>query len=55
MSERVAQVPEFRVFSVLGQSFAILFRNIHPFGVIALLFTALAFIYYQYVSDPLLY
>ncbi len=55
MSERAAQVLEFRVLSVLGQSFAILFRNILPFGVIALLFTAPAFIYYQYVADPLLY
>ena len=55
MSERAAEVPEFRVFSVLGWSFAILFRNILPFGIIVLLFTAPAFIYYQYVADPLLY
>ncbi len=37
--------PPFRAGSVLGQSFSILFRNIVPFGLLALLFTVPAFVF----------
>ena len=51
MSEPVAQAPKFRVFSVLGQSFSVLFRNIVPFGIISLVFSSPGYIFYQF-TDP---
>ena len=51
MSEPIGQIPKFRVFSILGQSFSILFRNIVPFGLISILIMSPTYIY-VYVSDP---
>lgn len=51
MSEPVASGPKFRVFSVLGESFAILLRNIVPFGIFSIIFTSPGFIFLQ-VADP---
>lgn len=54
MSEPVASGPKFRVFSVLGQSFAILFRNIVPFGIFSIIFSSPGFIFFQ-VAGPMVY
>ena len=51
MSDPIVQIPQFRVFGVLGQSFSILFRNIVPFGLISIFIMSPPYIY-LYVSDP---
>lgn len=51
MSEQIGQIPKFRVFSILGQSFSIMFRNIVPFGLISIFVMSPTYIY-LYVSDP---
>ena len=51
MSDAVVQTPKFRVFSILRQSFSILFRNIVPFGLISIFIMSPPYIY-LYVSDP---
>ncbi|MDP7343078.1 MAG: hypothetical protein QF767_06895 [Alphaproteobacteria bacterium] len=51
MSDPIIQVPKFRVFAILGLSLSILFRNIVPFGLIALFIMSPTYIY-LYVSDP---
>jgi len=51
MSDALIQTPEFRVFSVLRQSFSILIRNFVPFGLISILILSPAYIF-LYVSDP---
>jgi hypothetical protein len=51
MSDPIIQVPQFRVFGILGLSLSILFRNIVPFGLISILIMSPTHIY-LYVSDP---
>jgi hypothetical protein len=51
MSDALIQTPEFRVFSVLRQSFSILIRNFVPFGLTSILILSPAYIF-LYVSDP---
>ena len=51
MSEKSVQLRQFRVFSILGESFSILFRNIVPFGLISIVIMSPTYIY-VYVSDP---
>ena len=51
MSEPSVQLAKFRVFSVLGESFSILFRNIVPFMLISIFIMSPTYIY-VYVSDP---
>jgi hypothetical protein len=45
MSEPVLEAPKFLVFGTLAQSFSLLFRNITPFGLIAMLITSPTYIY----------
>ncbi len=51
MSEPAIQLPQFRVFSILGQSFLILFRNFVPFALISIFIMSPPYIY-LYVSEP---
>ena len=51
MSDQITQAQQFRVFSTLGQSFALLFRNFVPFVLLAIIMMSPPYIY-LYIADP---
>ena len=54
MTQTAVTISEFRVGSILGRGFSILFKNIVPFGMLSLIVNAPPFIYAFFV-DPALY
>ena len=54
MTQTAVTISEFRVGSILGRGFSILFKNIVPFGLLSLIVNAPPFIY-ALIVDPALY